>query len=46
MGEEGGGARLGLLLLVLEIEVGRDRVMGVVNLGDEVGDGELQAVGE
>ena len=44
--KEGGGARLGLLSLVLEIEVGRDRMMRVVNLGDEIRDRELQPVGE
>ena len=44
--KEGRGARLGLLLLVLVIEVGRDRVMRVVNLGHEIRDRELQPVGE
>ena len=33
-------------LLVLEIEVGRDRVMRVVNLRDEIRDRELQPMGE
>ena len=44
--KEGGGARLGFLPLVLEIKAGRDRVMGVVNLGHEIGDGELEPMGE
>src|ERR1700722_11184688 len=44
--KEGRGARLGFLLLVLEIEVGRDRVMRVVNLRDEIRDRKLQPGGE
>src|SRR5271167_4674271 len=44
--KESRSARLGLFLLVLEIEVGRDRVMRVVNLRDEIRDRQLQRVGE
>ena len=46
MVEEGGRAGLGRLLLVFVIELARNRVMGVVDFGDEVGDRQLQAVGE
>ncbi len=46
MVEERGRAGLGRFLLVFVIERARNRVMGVVDFGDEVGDGELQAVGE
>ena len=44
--EEGRRSRFRLLLLVVVIELGRDRMVRVVNLGDEVGHGELQPVGE
>src|SRR5258708_751938 len=44
--KEGGGASLGLLLLVFVVEVGRNRMMRVVTLGDEIRDRELQRVGE
>ena len=42
--EEGLGSRLRLRLLVLVIEARRDRMMGVVRLGDEIRDRELEAV--
>src|SRR6185437_9614203 len=40
------GARLGLFSLVLEVELGRDRMVRVVNLGHEIGDRELEPAGE
>ena len=46
MGEEDARAGLGLLLLVLVVELGRDRMMRVVILGDEIGNGEFEPVGE
>ena len=39
------GAGAGLHFLVLVIKIRRDRVVGVVDLDDEVGDRQLQAVG-
>src|SRR6185312_6817610 len=39
------GALLGCRPLLLVIERARDRVMGLMHLGDEIGDGELQLVG-
>ena len=44
-GEERLGSRAGFGLLVLVVEVGRDRMVRVVDLGDEVRDRQLQAVG-
>jgi len=45
MAEEVAGVEFGRLLLILVVEMGRQRVMGVVRLVDEVGQGQLQGVG-
>ncbi len=42
--EEAGGPALRLGLLVFVIEAGGDRVVGVVDLGDQVGHRQLQLV--
>src|SRR5262249_3525696 len=46
MDEEGGGAGLRLLLLILVVEIGRDRMMRIVSFGDEVRDRQLQSMRE
>src|SRR5271165_320468 len=46
MAQKRGGARLRLISLFLVVERARDRMMGVVNLIDEIGDGKLLSVGE
>ena len=42
--EEEGAATLRLGALILVIEAARDRMMGLMHLGHEIGDGELQLV--
>ena len=44
--EKGFGPRLRLFDLIFVIKFRRDRVMRVVNLGEEIGDRQLQAMSE